>query len=247
MWYVEHSSLTTLPLQQVYPSTVAARSIAMHGCMISIGLSSGGVIICLDKRMLGGGPFEAKVAAADPSSASDPSLCDPALPSHVRQAAQALTACVHPYPALPSWVQSKCCSDVIFAGAPLPPPPPPLSCDVPSDCVSVCHSLPCDIVRSVCAEQVSVCTKQLAYQCGRCLIACAWGGGPHVGTVVAAVRNPLPQAAKLCRHAGATQACACITAGPTSESCAVQPATTHKDQSASTICHGIEAECCTRT
>ena len=103
--------MTTVILQQVYPPTVAARSIAVHGCMISIGLSTGGTVICLDKRMLGGGAFEAKVAATDTSS-----LCGPTLPSQVRQAAKALTACVNPYPALPNWVQSKCCSDVIFAG-----------------------------------------------------------------------------------------------------------------------------------
>ena len=100
-------------VQQLYPSSVAARSISVHGCMISIGLSTEGTIICLDKRMLGGGPFEAKVASEDPHNWSQP-----AQPDLLKESAKALSACVTPYPGLPSWVQSKSHSDVIFAGVP---------------------------------------------------------------------------------------------------------------------------------
>lgn len=103
--------LTTVIMQQVYPPTVAARSIAVHGCMISIGLSTAGTVICLDKRMIGGGAFETQVAAQNPMHWNYPQH-----PARVKESAQALTACVKPYPELPNWVQSKCTSEVLFAG-----------------------------------------------------------------------------------------------------------------------------------
>jgi hypothetical protein len=83
----------------------------VHGCMVSIGLSTCGTVICLDKRMMTGGPFETKVAQNDPLT-----WCNPTHPSRVRDSARALAACVTPVPELPTWVQSKCCTDVIFAG-----------------------------------------------------------------------------------------------------------------------------------
>ena len=92
----------------VYPQTVAARSLAVNGCLLSVGLSTTGAVMCLDKRMLTAG-------SVLPAAVEASKGCPP--PATVKRSAAALAACVTPSPQLPPWVVARCRSEVIFAGA----------------------------------------------------------------------------------------------------------------------------------
>jgi hypothetical protein len=92
----------------VYPQTVAARSLAVNGCLLSVGLSTTGAVMCLDKRMLTSGSVAPAALEASKGCIS---------PNAIRRAASALAACVTPAPRLPAWLHSQCRSEVIFAGA----------------------------------------------------------------------------------------------------------------------------------